>query len=340
MSDQTDRFEWITKLARIWLIGALGFLSLALIATVAVVVTFIIESREWMRIAPWVLMAVIELVGAVWVFIIYGIVRTTAANELALGRITDSLERAERIMQSQAGSLNRLIDLASLSDQARSLIYREREIEAFRETIHDDLMRQDYKSAEALIDTIRTRFNYLDEAQRLQKELTEAQKATLEEKVDAAANRIQAILDRYDWARAIRETQRLLRLLPGNAKIAALPERIESAKALQKRSLLQSYGEAVRKNDIDRGIELLKELDGYLAPQEAAALEESARGVFKAKLHNLGVRFAISVTDQQWNQAVATGEEIVRGFPNSLMSREVRQKMDQLRQRAAAAANE
>ena len=108
------------------------------------------------------------------------------------------------------------------------------------------------------------------------------------------------------------------------------------ARTGHKRSLLQAYGEAVRKNDVDKSIELLRELDRYLTPQEAAALEESVRGVFKAKLHNLGVQFAISVTDQQWADAVATGEEIIREFPNTRMAQEVREKMGLLRSRAQA----
>ena len=84
--------------------------------------------------------------------------------------------------------------------------------------------------------------------------------------------------------------------------------------------MLQSYGEAVRKKDVDRSIELLHELDIYLTPQEAAALQESARGVFRAKLHQMGVQFAICVTDERWSEAIRAGEDIVREFPNPRMA--------------------
>ena len=95
--------------------------------------------------------------------------------------------------------------------------------------------------------------------------------------------------------------------------------------------------EAVRVNDVERSIELLKELDKYLTPQEGAALAESARDVFKKKLHNLGVQFAIAVADQNWSFAVATGEEIVKEYPNSRMAREVHEKLELLRDYSSGA---
>nr|MBC8374073.1 hypothetical protein [Planctomycetota bacterium] len=155
--------------------------------------------------------------------------------------------------------------------------------------------------------------------------------ATIDEKIDAAIDRIQSLLDEQQWSRGLRETSRILKLFPDNEKITALPQRIVDAKLAYKKRLLQEYGEAVRKNDIDRGMELLRELDRYLTPEEGAALQESARGVFKARLRQLGVQFAISVNDQQWTEAIAAGQEIIREFPNSRMAQEVRGKLDAMK---------
>ena len=104
----------------------------------------------------------------------------------------------------------------------------------------------------------------------------------------------------------------------------------QPAQARHKRDLLAAYGEAVRNGDIDRSIELLRDLDKYLTPQEGAAMEESARGVFRAKLHNLGVQFSIRVTEEQWREAVQIGRQIVEEYPNSRMAQEVRMKMETL----------
>jgi hypothetical protein len=151
---------------------------------------------------------------------------------------------------------------------------------------------------------------------------------------------VDEIIARADWARATREAARMRSAFPTNSKIAALPQRIETARMKHKRDLLQAYGEAVRKNDVDASIELLKELDRYLSPQEGAALQDSARGVFKAHLHNLGVQFAIRVAETQWKEAITVGGEIIKEFPNSRMAHEVRSKMEQLRQRAGVSQDE
>jgi hypothetical protein len=251
--------------------------------------------------------------------------------------LANRMAPVETLLEDQAASLKKLMELAGLSDQAKSLIYREREIEAIRETIQDDLIKQDYASAEVLIQNVEKRLGYADEAARLRQEVEASKKTTMDEKIDAAITRLEDIISHHDWARAARAAGRLAKAFPTSPRAAAMSQRVEAAKVEHKRSLLQAYGEAVRKNDVDQSIALLKELDRYLTPQEAAALAESARGVFRAKLHNLGVQFAISVTDQQWAAAVATGQEIVAEFPNTRMAHEVREKMEQLRSRAAAA---
>jgi hypothetical protein len=269
-----------------------------------------------------------------WALVIGGGIRVIVSNERHVHEASARLGRIETLSELAHRDLRELSDLARLSDQTKSLLFRDREIEAFRETIHADLMRQDYKSASALIDSIESRFGYADEAARLRQEVEESRKRSLEEKIDAAIARIDEICQRNDWNQAQREAQRVMRLFPDNPRVAALPDRIRQAHGDRKRELLQEYAESVRKSDVDRGVELLRELDNYLAPQEAAALQESARGVLRAKLHNYGVQFAICVADQRWAEAITVGEQIMKEYPNSRMAQEVRERMDQLRQRA------
>jgi outer membrane protein assembly factor BamD (BamD/ComL family) len=59
------------------------------------------------------------------------------------------------------------------------------------------------------------------------------------------------------------------------------------------------------------------------------------RSVFKDKLNNLRAQFSLAVHDQNWAEATRLGETIIRDFPNTQMAKEVREKMDALRQRAA-----
>ena len=58
------------------------------------------------------------------------------------------------------------------------------------------------------------------------------------------------------------------------------------------------------------------------------ALQEAARDIFRTKLHNLGVQFSIAVTEKQWTGAFNIGRQIIKDFPNSRMSHEIRAKME------------
>jgi len=344
MSEQIERFDWIRKLTRLVLIASLGFIVLTAIAT-CIAIAFAFEQSEliarylmlpepWM-VFPCLLMALLgEFTAALLCCLGYGFIQvllTAESNAYHSSVMISRLERIESLLSDSAGAHDNLQELATLSDKAKSLLYREKEILAVREAVHHDLMRQQYDSAEAMIDSIENDLGYTEEAERLRLEVQHSREATIDEKIDAAINRIMSLLDEQQWSRALRETNRILKLFPDNEKIAALPKRIVDAKLAYKKRLLQEYGEAVRKNDIDRGMDLLRELDRYLTPEEGAALQESARGVFKARLRQLGVQFAISVNDQQWDEAVSAGQEIIREFPNSRMAQEVRGKLDAMK---------
>jgi hypothetical protein len=337
MFDENGRFAWIIMLARVLAILICACMVAAIVATVGSTYTMASAgSGNWTLYVAEAAVILAELAGIVLALVGYALVKIMVGAAEAMDDIFGRLNRVETLSDDTLSSVKSLVDLASLTDKAKSYIFREHEVEALRETIHHNVMLQDYAAAMALIDGMEKDFGYSEEAAKLRDELDATRKATQEEKIDAAINRIQEIIDRHDWARATREAQRMIALLPNNEKIAALPQRIEAAKTTHKRQLLQAYGDAVRKNDVDKSIELLKQLDLYLTPQEAAALQESARGVFRAKLHNLGVQFAICVTDQRWAEAVATGEEIIKNYPNSRMAIEVREKMNLLRARSTA----
>lgn len=350
MPERTGRFAWVIRAALFATVLALVVVGLALAGTLALLIVYAIDPSflvrsgllpqakdwpAWMVVLPVILAVGLELVAAFWLLALYGLARTVVANEHGVAQMSGRLERLETLLARQGQAFAELNHLGTLSDQAKSLIYRETEIEAIRETVHGDLMRQDYATAERLIDDVEKRLGYADEAERLRQEVAAARQATVEEKIDAAVQRVETILDRQDWARARREAERLTRLFPDHPKVTALPQRVQQARTAHKRHLLQQYSEAVRTNDTDRGVALLHELDTYLTPQEGAALQESARGVFRAHLRQLGVQFSLCVTDHRWAQAIEVGQTIVKEFPNTRMAMEVREKLPMLRSRAS-----
>jgi outer membrane protein assembly factor BamD (BamD/ComL family) len=52
-------------------------------------------------------------------------------------------------------------------------------------------------------------------------------------------------------------------------------------------------------------------------------------------MENLRTQFSIAVQDHNWQEAIRVGETIMIDFPNTQMAKEVREKMDALRQRAS-----
>ncbi len=266
----------------------------------------------------------------------YGLVLSWLRSATAIRTLNDRAGRLAVIQDANQQALRELADIAPLSDQAKALVFREREIEAVREVIHECLARQDYRQAEQFIERMASQFGYHAEAERFRAEVLASREASTEGKIHAAVQRVEALIQQGNWARAQRETERLRQIFPESQAVQALPQHLADARNQHKKDLLRLYSDAVRRNDVDRSIELLRELDRYLTPQEAAALEESARGVFRAKLHNLGVQFAIAVTEERWDQAARTGEQIVSEFPNTRMAAEVREKLDALHHRAAA----
>ncbi|GAF72838.1 unnamed protein product, partial [marine sediment metagenome] len=101
----------------------------------------------------------------------------------------------------------------------------------------------------------------------------------------------------------------------------------------RKKILLTAWDDAVKRQDTDRSLEILRELDLYLTPNEGLALQEAARDVFRNKLHNLGVQFSLAISEKRWGEAVETGEQIMHDFPNSRMAEEIREKWNILKQK-------
>ena len=341
MSEQTGRFKWVLKLARITLIAALVIDALYLAYYLAEAIQVVIASGLSRELVPPLLDIVGLLVIAAVAFILYGLVTAFISSVYSATNAAARMERIESVLSDQNQRIHKLVDLTSLSDQAKSLLFRDRELDLMREQVNASLVSEDYDTAESFIQRIETRFGYSEEAGRLRQDIVKFKQASEQEKFDAAIGTFEQVLARQDWDRAAREAERLAKVFGDSELVSTLPERIRKAQVNHKRHLLEQYGQAVGKNDVDRSIELLKNLDGYLSPQEAAAMQESARDVFKKKLHNLGVQFAIFVNDQQWVQAVDTGEEIIRQYPNTRMAQEAREKMDQLRELASQSpANE
>ena len=248
-------------------------------------------------------------------------------------QLTELRELRSGIAQHSA-SLTLISENTGLSDAAKSITHREQEVQALRNAIHEDIGAHKWEAALKLIDEMERRFGHKEEADAIREELDNARGDAIQARLTEAIDVIEDHFKVHEWDRAQTVIDRLMHALPGNAKVASLYDRMKLAKEQHKQQLKAAWDEATRRSDTDRAIDLLKELDQYLSPAEAHALQSSARHVFKDKLLQLGVQFRFAVTEKRWNDALTTGLELIRDFPNARMANEAREALDTLRERA------
>ncbi len=250
-------------------------------------------------------------------------------------RAYDGVLDALELLRRQVDHGHTVAENSALSDAAKRIVFRDKDYEFLRDTIHGAIVRQDWESAEHLIGELETQFGYREEGGRLRAEIARARQATQEEKIAAAIERFEMLCAAQKWEQARRECARLATLFPAHDRIRNLPAELAARQAEYKRHLLKEYDRAAAAQEVDRAHKILVELDRYLAPNEAAALKDSARGVFKARLMQMGVAFSLAVDNKQFPTAIDLGQRLMREFPNSRYAHEIAGMLPLLRQRAA-----
>jgi outer membrane protein assembly factor BamD (BamD/ComL family) len=338
MSDVPKRFDHVRRLVQAG--AALGVAAAAGVIVIGIVLT--VSGPEAMS-APLLTGAIAIAAGAVVIALcisIWGMVSLLIKMEANSWRSHDVLRDMHALVEENQRHLTVIAENVQLSEAARSISHRSKERTVLRLAINDEIVRGDWEAAYALVEQLEARHGYKNEAARLRAELDQSRQLSREHKVHDAVEAIKSHMEAHDWDRARREMDQLVATFPENVEIKELPRAFARKRDEHKRRLLKAWDESVQRNEIDRGIMVLKELDQFLTPNEAAALRESARGVFRAKLHNLGVQFSLAVTESQWQEALRIGRQIVEEFPNTRMAAEVKERIPVLSKRAAEATEE
>ncbi len=263
------------------------------------------------------------------------------AGLLLLYEVVESMkinsEKLDNLVEMQSRCNNLLLGVAQaarLSDTAKEIVYRDSEQMELGEATLTKLHQHDFNEAAAMIEAMAKHPKYQNLAERLKLKTEKYHSATEEGRVNQIIAHITDLFEQKLWIQAAAQIENLIQNFPYSDKAKTMPAQLQARKDRHKRELLADWDQAVRNKETDRGLEILKELDLYLTPNEALALQESASTVFKTKLHNLGVEFSVAVTELDWKKASQTGKEIVQCFPNSRMAVEIRSKMDILEERA------
>jgi hypothetical protein len=246
-------------------------------------------------------------------------------NSTKLEEVTGALEKI-------SAGLTQINHSTRVSETAKMIAFRDADKRSLREAVFDKLQQQDFGAANEIIDEIAKRPEYQELTEQLRAQAERYHDATDHERLNQVIAHIEKLLDDCQWARASAQIEGLIKSSPDDEQAKAMRQTLLDKKQERKRILLAAWDDAVQRQETDRSLEILKELDLYLTPNEGLALQEAARDVFRTKLHNLGVQFAIAVTEKQWTSALDIGQQIVNDFPNSKMSEEIRGKMGVLRQ--------
>ena len=273
-----------------------------------------------------------------WASAVYAVFAVLMLGREAVQRLETAGEKLDNItelMSRQGTLLMGISQGVRLSDTAKEIVFRDAEQMELGEAALNKLHQHDFEDAEAMIAAMAEQPKYRDLAARLKRMADKYRNATEEGRVAQIITHIEELMDQFLWAQASVQIDNLIKTFPYSEKAKTMHARLQERKDWHKRELLAEWDQAVRNKDTDRGLEILKELDLYLTPAEALALQESAATVFRTKLHNLGVEFSVAVAEKNWKKAFQTGKVIVQNFPNSRMAAEIRSKMDILQERAS-----
>ena len=235
-------------------------------------------------------------------------------------------------------TLNSIAESVGLSDASKSITHREQELAALRGAVRSDIRVHNWDMAAYLVGEMESRFGCEDEASRLRQELDDERASVFRRRLAQAIVRVEELFKAHDWVLAQQEIARLSHVLPDEPRVVGLKEALQRHREAHKKKLLEDWAESLRRDDIDGGIEVLKELDQYLTREESASIESSARDVFKRKLLQLRFRFQYAVTEGRWSDALEVGAQIMSEYPNARMAAEIEESLPTLRQRAGLPA--
>jgi len=255
--------------------------------------------------------------------------RPSPAASPGMGVLIEEVREVRRVME-------RFGEQTALSDDARRVLYRNRERELLRRAIEEDISARDWNAAIILCNELADRFGYRADAADFRRRIEQARAKTLNEEVAAAIGGLDTLIVQRRWTDALAEAGRIQRLYPESPRTEQLSTRVERARHEYRRDLERRFLEASEAERIDEAMELLRELDGYLTEDDAEQYREVARGVIGKARENLGAQFKLAVQDRQWETAAIIGQRILDEFPNTRMAEEINSMIDGIRQRAAA----
>jgi len=282
-----------------------------------------IPSFAWLGAGLVLLVAILSLLAKT-----YKIFDAIEQNGTKFERLIGAVEKNRAV-------LTQISKNTRLSETAKAIAFRDADQQSLRSAVFDKLQQQDFDTAYEIIEEIAHSTIYTELSNKLRTEADNYRDASDQDRITQVIAHIEKLIENHQWTKASTHIERLIKAQPKSEKAKAMRQLLIDNKNDRKKILLNAWDDAVRRQATDRSLEILRELDSYLTPNEGLALQEAARDVFRNKLHSLGVQFSLAISGRRWERAFETAQEIVRDFPNSKMAEEIREKMDVLKQRVS-----
>lgn len=241
----------------------------------------------------------------------------------------DGGEKVEEI----ARMLREINSRATLSDDAVRVLNRHNERDVLVKAIEEDISAGDWEPALILVRELADRCGYRVDAEEYRKRIDRARSETVDREVHEALGEFERLLEERRWDVAMADAARIARLWPESPRAMGLRERVEHSRATYRAELEREFLVAAKDGRAERALEVLKEFDYYLTPEEAAPYQELVRGLVTRARENLGAEFKLAVQDRNWKLASEVGERVIAEFPNTRMAAEIREVIDEIRER-------
>lgn len=290
-----------------------------------------------------------SLVSIALVGIFLGVLQAVAplSSELFLGSfiflgivltgwcMTAALQSTNTTESSDDGSkLDAILEAMQMSENAKRILFRDRELLLLRETVQTDIAKSDFHAALVLCDQMANVFGAVEEAEEMRTRVQEIIHQHHEERIRDEMLQLTAYIEKQQWVEAYQFSARMRRLYPESPLLHELEQKIADARMQYRHKVEDAFLRAAKNEEVESAMVLLRELDGYLTPEEARKFRDAATSVITQFRDSLSTRFKMAVRDRRWQDAIGFGEEITLQFPNTKMAEEVSEIIKTIRIRA------
>jgi hypothetical protein len=235
---------------------------------------------------------------------------------------------------SEASKLDAILEAVQMSENAKRVLFRDRELSVLRNTVQEDIERGEFHSALVVCDQMATVFGAVEESEVLRTKVQTIIHNFHDARICEEVEKLENMLADRKWVEAYQDAARLRRLFPESPQLHGLEQRISDVRIHYRHDLEARFLEAASCENVEQAMKLLRELDGYLTPDEARKFRDTATDVITKYRDTLGARFKMAVSDRRWEEAIEFGEVITQQFPNTKMAEEVQTMLETIRVRA------